>query len=93
MLKQFTPKPSAIFSVKSISQCSHSPRWNRLYLADIGDATYNSSDIEESVAFRLYRLEEGVGSQIVLTAHMVSSYMEEGEKDKTEKRFKESYSR
>ena len=50
---------SAIFSLKAISRCSHNSRWNRLYLAGIGDATYSSSGTEESVAFRLYRLEEG----------------------------------
>lgn len=88
-------KPSTIFSVKSILQCSPSPRRNKLYLADIGDATYSSSDTEESVAFRLYRLEEGVRSHIVLTTHMVSSYVEKGEKDrirqKEKKRFKEEW--
>ena len=51
----------------------------------MGDATNSSSDTEESVAFRLYRLEEGVRDQIVLTTHMVSSYMEEGEKDRRDR--------
>lgn len=70
-------KLAAISSGKSVLQCSHSPHWNKLYLADFGDATYSSSDTEESVAFRLYRLEEGYRSQII-TTHMVSSYKEEG---------------
>lgn len=82
-------KPSIVFWVKSV-QYSHSPRWNRLYLADIGDATYSSSDTEESAAFRLYRLEEGFRSQIILTTHMVSSYMEEGEKDRKDKEKRDS---
>lgn len=80
LVKTSHAKPSAVSSAKSILQCSHSPRWNRLYLADTGDATYSSSDTEESVAFRLYRLEEGVRSQVILTTHMVSSCMEEGER-------------
>lgn len=72
---------TAIFSVKLVTWRSHSSRCNSFYLADIGDATYSSSDTDESVAFRLYRLEKGVRGQIVLITHMVSSCKEGGEKN------------
>jgi len=45
------------FSAQSVSQFNQSPRWNKLYLADTGDATYSSSDTEESVVFKFSRLE------------------------------------
>lgn len=45
------------------------------------------------MAFRLYRLEKGVRSQIILTAHMVSSYMEEREKDRKRQKAKRDSSK
>lgn len=70
VLKQATLNHLHACSGKSISQCSHSPRWNRLYLADIGDATYSSSDTEESqwrLGFIGWRRGSGVQSSSPLT--------------------------
>ncbi len=84
-------KPAAIFTVKSMLHCNHSPRWNRLYLADIGDATYSSSDTEESVAFRLYRLEEGgQESNHPLHSHGQLLYRRGNERQKRQKEKRDS---
>lgn len=63
-------KAATAFAEKSVFPCSHNPRWNRLYLMLIfRDATYSSSDTEESAALRLYRLKEGVRSWMVHLSH------------------------